>query len=195
MFLKSQTMTNLKLTLLAMLLPLAANAARVALPAPAPSPFADTEAATNGVVCAVDAADNRFSVSLELDAATNNCVLVEFGVDSDGSGTLERGEVEFSVGWDSGEWTYRDLVSGLCESAATASGRRRLEWTLSLNPDKSPKTLLARDGAAAVFRGAAPATFFNLAWNRVRVVRRGPGQATESASFGTSVAPMSIIVR
>ena len=188
-------MTNLKLTLLAMLLPLAANAARVALPAPAPSPFSDTEAATNGVVCAVDAADNRFSVSLELDAATNNCVLVEFGVDSDGSGTLERGEVEFSVGWDSGEWTYRDLVSGLCESAAAASGRRRLEWTLSLNPDKSPKTLLARDGAAAVFRGTAPATFFNLAWNRVRVVRRGPGQAAEAASFGTSVAPTFIIMR
>ena len=190
-------MTNLKLTLLAMLLPLAANAARVALPAPAPapSPFADTEAATNGVVCAVNAADNRFSVSLELDAATNNCVLVEFGVDSDGSGTLECGEVEFSVGWDSGEWTYRDRVSGLCESAAAASGRRRLEWTLSLNPDKSPKTLIASDGTAVVFRGAAPATFFNLAWNRARVVRRGPGQAAESASFGTSVAPMSIIVR
>ncbi len=39
-------MTNLKLTLLAMLLPLAANAARVALPAPAP--FADTESASFG---------------------------------------------------------------------------------------------------------------------------------------------------
>ena len=188
-------MTNLKLTFLALLLPLAANAAKVALPAPAPSPFADTEAATNGVVCAVDAADNQFRISLELDATTNNSVLVEFGVDSDGSGTLERGEVEFSVGWDCGEWAYRDLVSGFCESAAAASGRRKLEWTLSLNPDKSPRTLIDSDGTAVVFRVAAPATSFNLAWNRARVVRRGPGQAAESASFGTSVAPMSIIVR
>ena len=188
-------MTNLKLTFLALLLPLAANAAKVALPAPAQSPFADTEATTNGVVCAVDAADNQFRISLELDATTNNSVLVEFGVDSDGSGMLERGEVEFSVGWDCGEWAYRDLVSGFCESAAAASGRRKLEWTLSLNPDKSPRTLLARDGAAAMFSGPAPATFFNVAWDMVRVVRRGSGQAGESASCGTSVAPMRIIMR
>ena len=187
-------MTKTKSLVLAMLLPLVANAAKVTLPTPPPSQFADSEAATNGVVCAVGPGHNRFRLSIELDAATNNCVLVEFGVDANDNGTLEREEVEFVVGWDCGEWVYRDSVAGVSESAASPPGRRSLDWVLSFNPDKSPKSLLATDGSTAVFQGPAPMTFFNLAWDTVRVVRRGAGTVDESACCRAFAAPSRIIL-
>ena len=46
---------------------------------------------------------NRFRLSIELDAVMNNCVLAGFFVDAKENGAQEREEVEFAVGWDSGE--------------------------------------------------------------------------------------------
>ena len=55
---------------------------RVVVPQLPPSPYDDTEMSTNAVMCDVSLADNRFSLSIELDAGTNNCLMVEFGADS-----------------------------------------------------------------------------------------------------------------
>ena len=57
-------------------------AGRVVVPQLPPSPYGDTEISTNAVICDVSLADNRFSLSIELDAGTNNCLMVEFGADS-----------------------------------------------------------------------------------------------------------------
>ena len=158
-----------------------------------PSQYADTEAATNSVVCSAAVADNRFRLFLDLDAMTNNCVMVEFGVDRDSSGALERNEIEFSVGWDCGEWVWRDRRGGRAASLVRSAGRRRLEWTLLLKPDKTARRLLAEDDGV-MFDGAVPSTLYSPEWNLARVVRRGP-EPSVCVSYDMSVFPLTIKLR
>ena len=168
-------------------------AAKVEVSSLPPSQYADTEADTNTVVCSAAVADNRFRLFLELDAMTNNCVMVEFGVDSDSNGALERNEIEFSVGWDCGEWIWRDRRSGCAAAVVRSADRRRLEWTLWLGPDKTARRLFAEDGGA-VFDGAVPPTFYSSEWTLARVVRRG-SEPSASVSYDMSVFPLTIKLR
>ena len=167
--------------------------ARVEVSSLPPSQYADTEADTNTVVCSAAVADNRFRLFLELDAMTNNCVMVEFGVDSDSNGALERNEIEFSVGWDCGEWIWRDSRGGCAAAVGRSADRRRLEWTLWLGPDKTARRLLAEDDGV-VFDGAVPSTFYSPEWNIARVVRRGP-EPSACVSYDMSVFPLTIKLR
>ena len=182
------------LTVLCLGLALAVHAsARVLVPSLPVSEHVDTEAATNAVVCSASESDNRFRLFLELDAETNNCVLVEFGVDADSSGALERGEVEFSVGWDCGEWALRDHRGGCAAAVGRSAGRRRLEWTLWLRPDKTARRLFAEDDGV-VFDGAVPSTFYSPEWSIARVVRRG-SEPSACVSYDMSVFPLTIKLR
>ena len=182
------------LTVLCLGLAMAVHAsARVLVPSLPVSGHVDTEAATNAVVCSASESDNRFRLFLELDAETNNCVLVEFGVDADSSGALERGEVEFSVGWDCGEWVLRDHRGGCAAAVGRSAGRRRLEWTLWLRPDKTARRLFAEDDGV-VFDGAVPSTFYSPEWSIARVVRRGP-EPSACVSYDMSVFPLTIKLR
>ena len=168
-------------------------AARVILPSLPASEYYDTEAATNSVVCPASETDNRFRLFLELDAATNNCVLVEFGVDADSSGALERGEIEFSVGWDCGEWVWCDHLSGCGASVARSENRRRLEWVVALNQNKSARRLLAFD-SGVVFEGVVSPTFYSASWNITQIVRRG-SEPDMYATYAVSVFPLVINLR
>ena len=179
--------------ILASISPSAFAAAKVVVPSLPSGEYDDTEAATNSVVCPASETDNRFRLSLELDASTNNCVLVEFGVDADSSGALERGEVEFSVGWDCGEWVWCDHISGCAASVARSENRRRLEWVVALNQDKLAKRLLAFD-SGVVFEGAVSPTFHSAAWNMTRIVRRG-SEPDMYATYDVSVFPLIIKLR
>ena len=155
--------------------------------------YADTEAATNSGVCSASVSDNRFRLLLELDAETDNCVMVEFGVDRDSSGALERSEVEFSVGWDCGEWVWRDRRGGTAASVVRSAGVRRLEWMLHLTPDKTARHLVAAD-RGTLFDCPAPPTFYSPAWNMARIVRRGP-EPEMHAMYDISVFPLTIKLR
>ena len=166
---------------------------RIVVPSLPVSEHVDTETATNAVVCSASESDNRFRLFLELDAETNNCALVEFGVDADSSGALERGEVEFSVGWDCGEWVLRDHRGGCAAAVGRSAGRRRLEWTLWLRPDKTARRLFAEDDGV-VFDGAVPSTFYSPEWSIARVVRRGP-EPSACVSYDMSVVPLTIKLR
>ena len=119
--------------------------------------------------------------------------LRSFGADADSSGALERGEVEFSVGWDCGEWVWRDRLGGGGASAARGAGRRRLDWTVLLAPDKTARRLVAKD-QWTIFEGPVPATFHSPAWNMARIVRRGP-EPELRAVCDVSVFPLSVTVR
>ena len=177
-----------------MLLPCAVRAAWASLPsAPVPA-FADTEAETNAVVCVAGIDGNRFRVSLELDAATNNCVLVEFGRDADDDGALGREEVALFIGWSAGRWVCRDRTGGGFASSERPSGHRRLGWTVALGPDWSARSLVVEDGGEAVFSGVVPASFFDSSWDMARIVRRGAA-AGESVGYGHFTAPVRIIMR
>ena len=83
----------------------AACGARIPVPAAPPSPFPDTEGATNAPLprAAVEAA-RLLRAEISLDATPSNNVEVAFGASRDGDGALLPGDESFAVGWENGRW-------------------------------------------------------------------------------------------
>ena len=127
-------------------------------------PLAEVE--TNVVFSTGAATDNKWTLTVERDAAASNCVEVVFGCDANEDGALGIEEGELSIGWDCGEWFWRDRrANAACRVEGTA---QRLEMTLYLNRDHEAKSL-----ASSVFPPVVLPTCFNPDWNLARVVSRG----------------------
>ena len=93
------------------------------------------EVETNVVFSTGAATDNKWTLTIERDAATSNSVEVVFGCDANEDGVLGIEEGELSIGWDCGEWFWRDRCSNAaCRVEGTA---QRLDMTLYLNRDRS----------------------------------------------------------
>ena len=146
--------------------PSAFAGARVVVPSlPEPvRPLAEVE--TNVFFDAGVATDNKWTLTIERDAAVSNSVEVVFGHDANEDGVLGVEEGELCVGWDCGEWFWRDRRSSTtCRVEGTT---QRLDMTLYLNRDREAKSL-----AASVFPSVVSHTCFNPDWNLARVVSRG----------------------
>ena len=127
-------------------------------------PLAEVE--TNVVFSTEAAADNKWTLTIERDAAASNSVEVVFGRDANEDGVLGVEEGELCVGWDCGEWFWRDRRSSTaCRVEGTA---QRLDMTLYLSRDRAAKSL-----ASSVFPAVVSPTCFNPDWNLARVVSRG----------------------
>ena len=127
-------------------------------------PFAEVE--TNVVFSTGAAADNKWTLTIERDAAVSNSVEVVFGRDANEDGVLGVEEGELSVGWDCGEWFWRDRrANTACRVEGTA---QRLDVTIYLSRDRVAKSL-----ASSVFPAVVSPTCFNPDWNLARVVSRG----------------------
>ena len=127
-------------------------------------PMAEVE--TNVVFSAGAATDNKWTLSIERDAAASNSVEVVFGPDANEDGVLGVEEGELCVGWDCGEWFWRDRrANTACRVEGTA---QRLDVTLCLSRDRVAKSL-----ASSVFPAVVSPTRFNPDWNLARVVSRG----------------------
>ena len=127
-------------------------------------PLAEVE--TNVVFSAGAATDNKWTLSIELDASVSNSVEVVFGRDADEDGVLGVEEGELCVGWDCGEWFWRDRRSN---AACRVEGSpQRLDVTLYLNRDREAMSL-----ASSVFPSVVSPMCFNHDWNLSRVVSRG----------------------
>ena len=134
-----------------------------ALPGPV-RPLAEAE--TNVVFSTGAPTDNKWTLTIERDAAVSNSVEVVFGRDANEDGVLGIEEGEMSVGWDCGEWFWRDRRSSTaCRVEGTT---QRLDMTLYLNRDREAKLL-----ASSVFPSVVSPTCFNPDWNLARVVSRG----------------------
>ena len=97
---------------------------------------------------------------------TSNSVEVVFGYDANEDGVLGIEEGELSVGWDCGEWFWRDRrANAACRVEGTA---QRLDMTFFLSRDRSTKSL-----ASSVFPTVVSPTCFNPDWGLARVVSRG----------------------
>ena len=140
---------------------------------PSPSRHADTEASTNVAFNVGSAVGRVFTLSLDLNAAANNSVSVAFGADANLDGVLAREEIDVMLGWDSGSWFYRDRVSGTAAGEDRASGRRRLDWTLTTDSRKAVRTVAAADDDGPVFAGGIADARFDAAWNLMQVTARG----------------------
>ena len=127
-------------------------------------PFAEVE--TNVVFSTGAPTDNKWTLTIERDAALSNSVEVVFGRDADEDGVLGVEEGELCVGWDCGEWFWRDRRSSTaCRVEGTT---QRLDMTLYLNRDREARSL-----ASSVFPAVVSPTCFNPDWNLARVVSRG----------------------
>ena len=124
------------------------------------------EVETNVVFSTGADTDNKWTLTIERDAATSNSVEVVLGCDTNEDGVLGIEEGELSIGWDCGEWFWRDRrANAACRVEGTA---QRLDVTLYLNRDRAAKSL-----ASSVFPSVVSPTCFNLDWNLARVVSRG----------------------
>ena len=140
--------------------------ARLAVPSlpKAVRPLAEVE--TNVVFSTGAATDNKWTLTIERDAAVSNSLEVVFGRDANEDGVLGIEEGELSVGWDCGEWFWRDRRSNMaCRVVGTT---QRLDMVIYLNRDREAKSL-----ASSVFPAVVSPTCFNPDWNLARVVSRG----------------------
>ena len=153
----------------ALILLLSASAlagARVVVPSLPEPARPDAEVETNVVFSTGAAADNKWMLTIVRDAAASNSVEVVFGRDANEDGVLGIEEGELSVGWDCGEWFWRDRrANTACRVEGTA---QRLDMTLYLNRDREARSL-----ASSVFPAVVLSTCFNPDWNLARVVSRG----------------------
>ena len=123
------------------------------------------EVETNVVFSTGAATDNKWTLTIERDAVTSNSVEVVFGHDVNEDGILGIEEGELSIGWDCGEWFWRDrCANAACRVEGSA---QRLDMTLYLR-DREAKSL-----ASSVFPPVVSPTCFNPDWNLARVVSRG----------------------
>ena len=127
-------------------------------------PLAEVE--TNVVFSTGAATDNKWTLTIERDVAASNSVEVVFGRDANEDGVLGVEEGELCVGWDCGEWFWRDRRSSTaCRVEGTT---QRLDMTLYLSRNREAKSL-----ASSVFPSVVSPTCFNPDWNLARVVSRG----------------------
>ena len=127
-------------------------------------PLAEVE--TNVVFATGAATDNKWTLSIERDASVSNCVEVVFGRDVNEDGVLAIEEGELCVGWDCGEWFWRDRrANAACRVEGNAP---RLDMTLYRSQDRAAKSL-----ASSVFPPVVSPTCFNPDWDLARVVSRG----------------------
>ena len=152
--------------------------ARVVVPSlpEAVRPLAEVE--TNVVFATGAATDNKWTLTIERDAATSNSVEVVFGCDANEDGVLGIEEGELSVGWDCGEWFWRDRRSNAaCRVAGSGS---RMDWRLRLSSTVTSSTgpsvedcRTAKSLASSVFPPVVSPTCFNPDWDLARIVSRG----------------------
>ena len=127
-------------------------------------PLAEVE--TNVLFDAGVATDNKWTLTIERDAAVSNSVEVVFGRDANEDGVLGVEEGNFCVGWDCGEWFWRDRrANTACRVEGTV---QRLDMTLYLNRNRAAKSL-----ESSIFPPIVSSTCFNPDWNLARVVSRG----------------------
>ena len=181
--------------LVAMACALSCFARRASFDVPQLGNAPDTESVTNVVFNAGGEDARLFRLVVELRAADSNSVDVALGRDMDENGVLARHETDAVIGWDSGEWFYRDRRSRVEMRKARPPGLRKLDWRLSLGEDLRATSLVATDGDGIVFSGAVPLTMFSTEWNMMRIVSRGLAEPDGTASCRVSARGIMVFMR
>ena len=158
------------------------------------SPYADTEVATNVVFGVGVAGNDVFSVSFELDASPSNNVEVAFGHDANANGILDDSEAAFALGWDSGEWFFRDIAADVAGFCVGSCGHIKFDWNVGLDSALAPRYLRASAGGA-LLPFQMMNTMYDPAWNMARVTARGLGDSDVVVKFGASKEPFVIRMR
>ena len=152
-----------------MLVPTVAVAATVgSLPQ---SEYADTEVSTNIAFAVSFDVMSRLEFTLSLDASPTNCVEAAIGTDTDNDGNLSPEETDYTVGYRCGKWFQRDAIAD-AETETTETHTGRIERMFTLRKRK-----------------------LNLAWNLLKVTRRGVAEIGEVALVEGRKPGAALIVR
>ena len=111
------------------------------------------------------------TISVSFDVCETNEVLVAIGADADGDGDLSVDEADIVFGCDCGAWYRADLRTG---AAPTEGSDPTVEAT----------------NALVIGKGQ-----FVPAWNRLKVVRRGLGEISETVELDEERVRFDIRVR
>jgi hypothetical protein len=137
-----------------------------------------TEVETNVVFSAGRPNDNKWLFFMELNPSVTNCVEVVFGIDKNTDGVLGLEEGMFCIGWDCGEWFWRDrLLNEECRISEEGD-LRRLELFLYFKSDKTVSSI-----SSNVFASDIPKTFFNTDFDLLRVISRGAEKINVESKF------------
>ena len=142
-------------------------------------PHAEVE--TNVFFDAGVATDNKWTLTIERDAATSNNVEVVFGCDANEDGVLGIEEGELSIGWDCGEWFWRDRRANaawrVAVSGSSMDWRLRLSSTVTSSTEGSGPSVedcrAVKSLESSIFPPIVSSTCFNSDWNLARVISRG----------------------
>ena len=140
-----------------------------------------TEVETNVVFSEGRTSDNKWLFSMELNPSVTNCVEVVFGIDKDADGVLGVDEGTFCIGWDCGEWFWRDrLLNEECR-ISEESDLRRLEISLYFKSDKTVSSI-----SSNIFGSDIPKIFFNADFDLLRVISRGAEEINVESKFSST---------
>ena len=99
------------------------------------------EVGTNVVFATGAATDNKWTLTIERDAATSNSVEVVFGCDANEDGVLGIEEGELSIGWDCGEWFWRDRRSNAACPSVVSPTCFNPNWNLARVVSRGAETI------------------------------------------------------
>ena len=175
-----------RIALLAVAAPCVALAARIEVPPPQVSPFADTEVTTNISFAAANGHVRFLELAFALDGCASNCVQVAFGHDANGDGVLGFAETDTLYGWRNGRYFAESVKDGIRieEPAAdptAASCAFAIDMRLSKNLAPFSFSTTNNLGVAVLTNLSASAQnwLYCPEWDTMRVTRRGPGIPAE----------------
>ena len=139
------------------------------------------EVETNVAFIVGSPSENKWSFTIELAPSVSNCVEVVFGVDKNSDEVLSLEEGRFCIGWDCGEWFWRDR---LLNEECRISGEdvlRRLEVFVHLKSNKTVSSITSN-----IFGSNIPKTFFNTDFDLLRVISRGAKKINVESKFSST---------
>ena len=161
-------------------------AARIEVPPPPVSPFADTEVTTNISFAAANGHVRFLELAFALDGCASNCVQVAFGHDANGDGVLGFTETDTLYGWRNGRYFAESVKDGIrIEEPAADPTAASCAFAIDM---RLSKDLLPLSFSATNSLGAAVLTNLSVSaqnwlyrpeWDTMRVTRRGPGIPAE----------------
>ena len=179
--------------LLAVMMPFAAFARTIVVPAQPVSPYADTEVYTNVVIQTGRTDVRDVKIRLQLDGTPTNNFEIAFGCDANTNGVLDVWEIETVYGWRAGRYFVENVRAWERIEAETAVNALcgvldvHLETRPGLHAEAFHGHVRRRDGLCRPFHHASPGVALQKPlehgarrparrWNAVRVgsVRRAP---------------------
>ena len=142
-------------------------------------PLAEVE--TNIAFSVGSPSENKWTFTIELTPSVSNCVEVVFGVDKNSDEVLSLEEGRFCIGWDCGEWFWRDRL--LNEECRISEERdlRRLEISLYFKSDQTVSSI-----SSNIFGSDIPKTFFSIDFDLLRVISRGAEEINVESKFSST---------